>query len=123
MTTSSPTSGNGLKRRRNQPEKRTERAIINGLRTLGFRVTKTSQPRRTMMTLGTPDLYATHSRWKVRTWIEVKHEGRRREKNGGLSFDQICWIRDEREAGGCVIVAYSLADVISELKKLGAPIE
>ena len=112
-----------IKRRRNQPEKRVERATINALRTLGFRVTKTSQPRRTMMTTGVPDLYASHTRYRLRVWIEVKHEGRRREKHGGLSPDQLAWIRDEREAGGLVIVAYSLADVVAELKKMGAPLK
>lgn len=109
-------------RKRDTPEKRVESAIIRNLKKLGFRVTKTSQPRPSMITLGVPDLYVSHWRWKVRLWIEVKAPSRRTEKNGGLTTDQVQWARDERAAGGDVMVAYSMDDVVEALKLRGVPI-
>lgn len=110
------------KRKRNDPEKRVQSAIKRNLKTLGFSVMDLSQPRRSMMPLGLPDLYVRHQGWQIRLWIEVKAPNRKKQKAGGLSFEQLTWIRDEREAGGNVCVAYSLDDVLEALKALGAPI-
>lgn len=104
-------------KRRRSPEKQTQRAIVNNLRTMGFRVSDLTQPRRTMMPLGLPDLYVSHGRFHFRCWIECKAPERRTQKNGGLSTEQLQWIRDERAAGGDVIVAYELNDVLDGLRR------
>lgn len=70
---------------RRQPEKKIEAEIIAGMQTLGFAVTKTSQPRPSMMTRGVPDLYVQHPLWKIRLWIEVK------TPTGKLSQHQVAW--------------------------------
>lgn len=103
-------------RRLRHPEKMIERDIILALRRLQFGVTKTSQPRPSMVTLGIPDLYAHHPRWGIRLWIEVKAPGNK------PSDTQAAWHQAEREAGGVVLVAYSVADVVDELRRLGAPL-
>lgn len=111
-----------MKTARRAPEKRLESSIIKALWKLGFRVTKTSQPRPSMITIGVPDLYASHGRYGVRLWIEVKAAHRKREAREGLSIEQLQWIRDERAAGGNAMVAYSVEDVLQELKRLGVPL-
>ena len=98
-------------------EKRVEADIIGALRTLGFAVTKTSQPRPSMLTIGVPDLYAAHPRWGLRLWIEVKRPG------GKPTAQQVAWHRCERLAGGTVLVLDSVAAMLAELKRLGAPID
>lgn len=102
-----------LDRRR---EKEIEAEIIRNLRALGFRVSKTSQPRASMMTEGIPDLYVVHERWRLRFWVEVK-AGR-----GRPSPAQLAWHRAEREAGGHVLVAWNWSGVQAELLRMGAPL-
>lgn len=97
-------------------EKHIEAEIIRNLRTLGFAVTKTSQARPSKVTLGVPDLYAAHPIWKIRLWIEVKRPGNK------TSAYQDAWHETERRAGGHVMVATSVTEVIAELRRLGAPI-
>jgi hypothetical protein len=97
-------------------EKHVEADIIRALRAMGFAVTKTSQPRPSMLTRGVPDLYAAHPRWGLRAWIEVKRPGEK------PSPDQVAWHRCERLAGGTVLVADSVAAVVEALKKMGAPL-
>lgn len=97
-------------------EKHIEAEIIYNLRTLGFMVTKTSQPRPSMLTRGIPDLYAAHPKWGVRFWIEVKRPGK------APSVWQRVWHQIERDAGGSVIVATSTGDVLDHLRGLGVPI-
>jgi hypothetical protein len=97
-------------------EKAIEANIIRALRTLGFAVTKTSQPRASMISRGVPDLYACHPVWQIRFWCEVKRPGQR------PTAHQLAWHAAERAAGGTVVVATSVADVLLELGRLGAPI-
>lgn len=104
------------KKRRNQPEKQVQREITKNLRMLGFDVNDLSQPRRTMLPRGLPDLYVRHGRWKIRLWIECK-AGR-----GRPSFDQVAWHEEERAAGGTVVVAWCWSDVLQELLRMGAPL-
>lgn len=98
-------------------EKHIEADIIGALRTMGFAVTKTSQPRPSMLTRGVPDLYAAHPRWGLRLWIEVKRPGEK------PTLHQVAWHRSERLAGGTVLVADSVGAVVEALRKMGAPIE
>lgn len=97
-------------------EKRAQTAVVRNLRLLGMFVTTFSQPRRTMQTPGVPDLFACHGRWGISLWIEMKAPG------GRLSTAQAVWHREARAAGQNVITATSTADVVAELKRLGAPI-
>lgn len=97
-------------------EKEIEAEIIKNLKTLGFGVTKTSQPRSSMISRGIPDLYCSSSRWGIRLWIEVK------AGNNEPSFDQLVWHSQERAAGGNVLVAWSWMEVFDELIRLGAPL-
>jgi predicted signal transduction protein with EAL and GGDEF domain len=101
---------------RQRLEKEIEAEIIRNLALLGFQVSKTSQPRPSMLTLGIPDLYAVHARWRLRFWVEVKRPG------NGPSPAQLAWHEAEREAGGCVLIARSWSDVQRALVKMGAPI-
>jgi hypothetical protein len=99
-----------------RPEKAIEAEFIRNLHALGFQVTKTSQPRPSMITRGIPDLYASHPRWGIRLWIEVK------AGSNQPSPHQIAWHKAEREAGGNVVTARSWSEVQDELVRLGAPI-
>lgn len=97
-------------------EKQIESGIIRSLRTLGFDVTKTSQPRASMVTLGIPDLYVRSDRYGVRCWMEVK------TPKGKLSAYQTAWHQMEKRAGGDVVVVRSLDDVLTALRDRGVPI-
>lgn len=97
-------------------EKHVEADIIKALDNMGFAVTKTSQPRPSMLTLGIPDLYAAHPVWGIRCWIEVKRPG------GKTSAHQEAWHAAERAAGGTVFVADGVRSLLHELKALGAPV-
>ena len=97
-------------------EKHLEQQVIQNLRTLGFQVSKTSQPRPSMVTIGPPDLYVSHPRWGIRLWVELK-VGKNQPTPAQLS-----WHRVEREAGGNVLVAWSWGEVQEELVRLGAPL-
>lgn len=98
-------------------EKQVEADIIRALKMLGFGVTKTSQPQRARgMTRGIPDLYAVHERWQIRLWIEVK------AGDNGPTPHQLAWHARERAAGGHVVVARSLGDILQELVRLGLPL-
>lgn len=97
-------------------EKAIEAEIIDNLRTLGFLVTKTSQPRPSLITRGVPDLYAAHPKWAVRFWIEVKRPG------NVPSAYQTAWHQTERAAGGSVVVAHSTAEVLDHIRSLGVRI-
>lgn len=103
--------------RRGAPEKRLQWEIRRALETLGFDVTSTSQPQRAMMTAGIPDLYVRHPGWQIRLWIEVK-AGRNKPTPA-----QLAWHEAERAAGGVVVVAYSVEDVLRVLVEMGAPID
>jgi hypothetical protein len=97
-------------------EKSIEADIIRALRDMGFLVTKTSQPRPSMITRGVPDLFAAHPRWGLQLWVEVKRA------DGQPTAHQRAWHATVRMAGGNVLVARSVADVVTELGRLGAPI-
>lgn len=86
------------------------------LEVLGFDVTLFAQPFRARQTAGIPDMYLRHRRWKIRLWVEAK-AGRNKP-----TPDQEAWLTTERAAGGAAIVAYSLDDILAELRRLGAPI-
>jgi Holliday junction resolvase len=97
-------------------EKEVEWEIIKNLREIGFQVSKTSQPRPSMITRGVPDLYAVHGRWRLRFWVEVK------AGTNQPSADQLAWHQEERAAGGTVLVAWSWGEVLRELVRMGAPV-
>lgn len=97
-------------------EKHIEADIIGALQRLGFAVTKTSQPRPSMITRGVPDLFAMHPTWKISTWLEVK------TATGEPSAHQRFWHTIASSAGVNVAVVRSVEDTITELKRLGAPI-
>lgn len=97
-------------------EKQIEADIIRALRTLGFAVTKTSQPRPSMITRGVPDLYVRSEKYRVRVWLEVK------TPVGQLSPYQVAWHESERAAGGDVVVVRSVSDVLAVLKERGVPV-
>lgn len=100
---------------RNQPEKQTQREIRRALIGLGFEVNDLTQPRRTMMPPGLPDLYARHPRFG-RFWIEVK------SARGYLSNHQRAWHAAERECGGTVLVCWSVDDLLDGLRGAGVPL-
>jgi hypothetical protein len=103
--------------RRQLREKAVEQDIKRNLETLGFFVSKTSQPGKPVgMTLGIPDLYAVHARWRLRFWIEVKEGGNK------PTLHQLAWHQEERAAGGTVLVAWSWGEVLDEIIRMGAPI-
>ncbi len=104
------------RRRRCRPEKEVQRDVVQALRNLGFEVCDLSQPRHTMLPLGLPDLYVRHPLWQLRVWIEVKAE------DGKASLHQRLWHAAERGAGGNALVVTGVADLVGELKALGAPI-
>lgn len=97
-------------------EKAIEADIIRAMQDLGFAVTKTSQPRPSMITRGVPDLYAAHPLWRIRIWIEVKRPG------GKTTAYQDLWHETERAAGGSVVVARSVGDVLDAIAEMGAPV-
>lgn len=96
-------------------EKVVQSRIAKALRDLGFTVNDLTQPRRTMMPLGLPDLYVRHPRFG-RFWVEVKRPGEKPRPT------QLAWHEDERACGGTVIVATSVADVLDGLRAAGVPI-
>jgi hypothetical protein len=101
---------------RPRSEKAIEADIIRNLRMLGAFVVKMSQPRRTMVTEGTPDLLILWGRYQVSLWVEVKRPG------GTLRAMQAVWHREAKAAGQHVVIASSTSDVIAALRELGVPI-
>ena len=102
--------------RRRLPEKEVEADVDRTLKTLGFEVTRFSQPRASKQTLGIPDRYARHPRLGLRLWIEVK-AGKNR-----LSAHQEAWHAAEHAAGGHVVTVWSVGNLIEELRVLGVPL-
>jgi hypothetical protein len=98
-------------------EKDVEAGIVRALRTVGCDVTKTSQPRASMITAGVPDLYVQHRAWRLRLWVEVK-----RDEKAKPTQHQLEWHAREREAGGAVVVAWSVEQVLGALVEMGAPL-
>lgn len=95
-------------------EKDLESRVIAELRRRGWCVTKLSQPQKPVgMTEGVPDLYAVHPGLRRRLWCEVKAPG------GRLRPKQKAWHAKEREAGGDVIVVWSMRDLLDELDARG----
>lgn len=101
---------------RRQPEKRIQADIRRALAALGFVVHDMSQPRRSMMPEGLPDLYAVHERWRLRGWIEVK------TPTGRVRPTQVEWQRLERASGGNSDIARSVEDALRIVQDWGAPI-
>lgn len=105
-------------------EKRIEADIIKMLRSLGYRVTKTSQYAKPKgASEGTPDLYAMREPFPGAEtdvpnvfWIEVK------TARGTVSPSQAEWHADAEAAGVPVVVARSAADLLPTLRALGAPL-
>lgn len=105
------------KPRRQLREKGVERDVIGALETMGFNVTKTSRPGKSNgMTPGIPDLYASHPRWQLRLWVEVK------AGDNTPSLHQRAWHANERAAGGTVLVVWSVSDLLVGLTDLGCPV-
>jgi hypothetical protein len=98
-------------------EKTVQNHVKQAARALGFCVSDLSQPRRTLQTIGLPDLYLAHPVWRRRFWVEVKRPG------GKVSAAQQAWHAVERDAGGTVLVVYGVADLVAGLQALGAPIQ
>lgn len=103
-------------RARPRSEKAIEADIIRNIRQLGAFVVKMSQPRRSMVTEGTPDLLILWGRYGIALWVEVKRPG------GKLRTMQAVWHREARAAGQTVIVATNTDEVITALKSMGVPI-
>jgi hypothetical protein len=97
-------------------EKTVQQHVKQALASLGFHVSDLSQPRRTMQTVGLPDLWAMHPRWRLALWIEVKRPG------GKVSLAQSAWHQVARDAGVHVLVVWGVADLVEGLKALGAPL-
>jgi hypothetical protein len=104
-------------RRKPQPaplEKQVAWDIVQALRLIGFDISSTQQSRASRVTVGIPDLYATHAAWGLRLWIECKRPG------GRVSKAQQAWHDAERAAGGIVLVATSAADALRQVERLRA---
>jgi hypothetical protein len=115
----SPTTPRARRRPLLRPplEKTVEAEIITAARRMGFGVAKTSQHAKPQgMSIGIPDLYLRHQAWQLRTWVEVKRPGEK------PTTAQTLWHQAERAAGGNVIVASSVAELVAGLQALGAPI-
>jgi len=88
---------------------RSEKEIQSDIRRLlelhGYQVDDMSQPRRSMMPVGLPDLRARHVKREERFWVEVKRPG-----NAPTSAQRE-WHEAEREAGGEVYVVTSAAQM------------
>lgn len=89
-----------------EPESDLQSRIVSALKSISCDVTVTSQPQRSMVTPGTPDLYVRHAAWKVRVWMETKTD------DGVVSKVQREWHAKEREAGGRVEVVRSIEDAM-----------
>jgi hypothetical protein len=101
---------------RRAPEKRVQLAVRRALEYLGFNVTSFSQARASKQTPGIPDLYARHTGWQFRCWVEVKAPGKK------PTLVQEGWHIAERRAGGIVLVVDSVDALVRELRAAGAPI-
>lgn len=102
-------------------EKSIQGEIVRNLRALGYFVSTFSQAQRAQQTAGIPDVLALHAKWGS-LWIEVKRPSRRNHAGGGCTTEQLQWAIHARRCGENVMVAYGWADVLEELKRLGAPI-
>jgi hypothetical protein len=76
-----------------------------------------SQARASKQTPGIPDLYVWHTGYRIALWIEVK-AGRNK-----LTSEQLVWHREAKACGISVCVAYSMEDVLDELRKMGVVIQ
>jgi hypothetical protein len=75
-----------------------------------------SQPRRSMMPRGLPDLYIRHPRWQIHFWLEVKTAA------GRVSPNQLEWHRTEAASGGKVYVVRNVREAMLALQAEGAPV-
>jgi hypothetical protein len=82
------------------------------LERIGCRVTNLSQRRRSDVTPGTPDLFASHAAWRVFAWLEVK------TPDGTRSKVQREWAADVTESGCPVLTVTSAADALTQFGKL-----
>lgn len=93
--------------------------VVKAFRDLGFDVIRLAQPRRSMVDLGLPDLYARYARGgrAARFWVEVK------TPQGVVSDWQRLWHEAERAAGGEVYVVRSVDQVIQIARRWGVPVQ
>lgn len=88
------------------------------LRALGFHVSTTSQLRASRQTVGLPDRWIMHPRWRLYAWIEYK-----RPYRGRVSDDQRVWHGVAVAAGVPIFVVANASDLVAALRQLGAPIQ
>jgi hypothetical protein len=86
-------------RRRETPEKREQRWVMDCFLKAGMRVYNLSQPRATMQTEGLPDLWIFCPRRSVGFWFEVKPEGKGLEPAQQL-FRDLCLTTNVRHFWG-----------------------
>lgn len=84
-----------------QSEKQVMHHVKAVLALHGYFVDDMSQPRRSMMPIGLPDIYARHPSRRIRLWVECK-AGRNKPTEA-----QEDWHAVERAAGGLVFVVRS----------------
>lgn len=106
------------KRRRTSPEKRVQRRVIRALQDLGFWAMDMSQPRRSMMPVGLPDIYALHGRYGS-IWIEVKAPKRGKKPEQMLSVGQEGWHAAAREYGQRVVTVDSVECLLVKMREVG----
>jgi len=98
------------------PDDREEREIQASVKDVleleGYQVDDMSQPRRSMMPLGLPDLRARHPKLGVRFWTEVKRPGEE------PSEDQDRWHAVEIAAGGIVYVVDSAELMLMQCQRI-----
>jgi hypothetical protein len=88
------------------------------LRDLGFHVSTTSQLRASRQTIGMPDRWIMHPRWRLYAWLEYK-----RPQGGIVSQDQTAWHAIATAAGVPCFVVANATDLVLALRALGAPIQ
>lgn len=93
-------------------EREIQADIVRNLERLSFDVSEFSEGRRTNVEPGHPDLYARHSAWQLRFYIETK------TPTGRLSKVQKEWHDRERSAGGVVLVCTSASDALQQINAL-----
>ncbi len=97
-------------------EKEIQADMISALGRMGFDVYNLSQARASMQTPGLLDLYVRHDGWSIAGWIEVKRPGEKATPEQQYFMDR------EAEHGRWAVLVTSLAELLNELRRAGAPI-
>lgn len=103
-------------------EKEIQSVVVKTYRAFGFKVYTTSQPKRSMMSPGIADVYATHPRRRVTVWHETK------TINGHLSPDQVvfredCLAANQLHTYGGVSAAEEMLETLGIASRVGVCLE